>query len=107
MKENEIEPRTLADDLVFSSSGKNHKEKTIKGIEIFLFLFYNIGAKVDEKHMLHDLHVRENKKNVRKTLFGDEGALMQVVNQFRDLGGHVCMDMTKSAVTLNQRRKEL
>ena len=45
----------------------------------------------------------KTRKSLRNTIFGNEGVLMQVVNQFRDLGGHVCMDMTKSAVTLNQR----
>ena len=41
-----------------------------------------------------------------KTL-GDEGAPIQIINQFRDLGGHVCMDLSKSAVTLNQRMERL
>ena len=45
----------------------------------------------------------KTRKHRRQRIFGKEGVPIQVINQFRDLGGHVCMDYSKSAVALNQR----
>jgi hypothetical protein len=36
-------------------------------------------------------------------LFGEEGKCIQVLNHFRDLGSHACLDNTKTAKTLNER----
>ena len=47
--------------------------------------------------------MKKTRKSFRETIFGEVGVPIQVINQFRDLGGHVCMDYSKSAVTLNQR----
>ena len=46
MKENGIEPRTLADDLFLYANGEDHEIKSVKGMEISLQFFEGIGAKV-------------------------------------------------------------
>ena len=103
MKENEIEPRTLADDLFFYTIGKQDDEEAIEGMEISLQYFQDIGAQV-AKHKCFRTSTDEGTRNsLRNRFLGIEGIQMQMLNQFRDLRGHVCMDMTKSAVTLNQR----
>ena len=46
---------------------------------------------------------KKRRKGIREQIFGEEGVPIQVINQFRDLGGHVCMDYSESVVTLNRR----
>ena len=46
MKENETEPRTLADDLFFFASGEDQETKVIKGMEISPQSVHDIGVKV-------------------------------------------------------------
>ena len=102
MKENGIEPRTLADDLFVFASGKNH-EGNYKRNEIPLQFFQDIGAKVAKNKCFMTSSCEKPRKNQRSKILGEDGVPMQVINQFRDLDGHVCMDLTKSAETLNQR----
>ena len=103
MKENGIEPRTLSDDLFFYANGDDHEVKSVKGMEISLQLFEDIGAKVAKNKCFMMSSSEKTKENLRQRIFGKEGVPIQVINQFRDLGGHVCMDYSKSDVTLNQR----
>ena len=98
MKENGIEPRTHANDLFFFASGKDNEIKAMKGMEISLQFFQDIGAKVAKTSSCE-----KTRNSLRGKLFGEKGVPMKVMNQCTDLGGHVCMDFSKSAVTLNQR----
>ena len=53
--------------------------------------------------MLHDLINKKKQGKTWQRISGKEGVPIQVINQFRDLGGDVCMDYSESAVTLNKR----
>ena len=94
---------TLADDLFFFANGKDHGGKAIKGMEISFQFFQDIGAKVAKNKCFMISSCEKTGKRLRGNIFGQEGVPMQIINQFRDLGGHVCMDLSKSGVTLNQR----
>ena len=61
MKENGIEPRTLADDFFFYANGDDHEIKSVKGMEISLQFFEDIGAEV-AKNILSDVTKRKNEE---------------------------------------------
>ena len=65
MKENGIEPRTLADDLFFFANGKDHEEKPIKGMEISLQFFQDIGAKVAKNKCFMTSSCEKTRKSLR------------------------------------------
>ena len=72
-------------------------------MEISLQFFEDIGDKVEKNKCFMTSSSEKTGKNLRRRIFGKEGVPIHVINQFRDLGGHVCMDYSKSAVTLNKR----
>ena len=72
-------------------------------MEISFQFFEDIGAKVAKNKCFMISSSEKTKKNLRQRIFGKEGVQIQVINQFRDLGGDVCMDYSESAVTLNKR----
>ena len=67
IKENGIEPRTLADDLFFFSSGEDHVQKAMKGTEISLQFFQDIGAKVAKNKCFMTSTCEETRKSQMKT----------------------------------------
>ena len=74
MKDNGIEPRTLADDLFFFTKGENNEQEAIKGMEMSLQFFEDIGAKVAPKKCFMTSSSKETRKNLRKKLFGKKAS---------------------------------
>ena len=103
MIDNNIEPRTMADDLFFFTKGKDHVEVAKKGMNLSLSFFQDIEAKVAQNKCFMTSTDHKARENLRTNLFGEEGKCIQVLNHFRDLGSHACMDNTKTAKTLNER----
>ena len=98
MRAHGIEPRTLTDDLFMYASGKRHGVRMASAMEKSREYFADIGAKV-----------ADNKCFVTSTCQGTRQALrhhqwkgnikIPVVNNFRDLGSHICFDGSGAACT--------
>ena len=69
MKENGIEPRTLADDLFFYANGKDHEIKSVKGMEISLQFVEDIGANVEKNKCFMTSSCENNKEQLKANDF--------------------------------------
>ena len=85
----------MADDWFFYTQGQNHMSKVKQGMELSLDFFKDIGAKVAQNKCFLTSTDNKTREELRNSLFGEEGQNIQVINHFRDLGSHVCMDQTK------------
>ena len=98
MREIGVAPRTLADDLFFYAAGPGHRAKAENAMEASKTFFEDIGAKVADGKCFMTSTCQETRNTMRKA-----GDGIRIVNHFRDLGSHVCLDNTRTAVTLTKR----
>ena len=118
MIESDIVPRTLADDLFIVAEGKRHGEKALKAMELSRQFFRDIGAKVAPKKCMMSSTCPETRKHLRTqrwkahegeatssvAIKGDEeDGKINIVNHFRDLGCHLCLDGSAAATTSTDR----
>ena len=88
------------------AAGEGHEQKMINAMELSRDYFKNIGAKVADKKCFVSSTCQNTRKRLRKHKWKEAGVRIAVVNHFRDLGGHVCMDQTHAATTNNKRLDE-
>ncbi len=109
MRELGVSPRALADDLFFLSEGPGHGKKALWAMEKSREYFSDIGAKVAEKKCLMGSTCPQTRRFFRNSKWQKRGegiyeeGPINVSNNFRDLGCHMCLDNTGAATTTSQR----
>ena len=113
-----ISPRTLADDLFIFSEGRNHGANALEAMELSRQFFRDIGAKVAKNKCFmasNSITTRawlrkqswQPERNTNSTSSNSnpkqEQEPINVVNDFRDLGCHLCLDSTFTATTNTDR----
>ena len=68
--------------------------------------FVDMGARVAENKCFITSTSQHVRDILRKHKWDDEGTTIPVVNHFRDLGTHVCMDATNTAKTLRKKMEK-
>ena len=106
IKENNVTPRILADDLMFISSGKGHGTKAVDAMEKSREYFEDMGAKVADKKCFMSSTCQTTRRKLRDHIWNDSGLKLPVKNHFRDLGTHLCLDHSGAGVTLTDRIRE-
>ncbi len=66
-------------------------------------IFADITAKVADNRFFMTLTAQSVRQMLKSKVWDSGGTKVLVVNHFRDLGSHVCMDDSRTAVTITQR----
>ena len=103
MRDNQLTPRVLADDLYISASRDNHANNTTKGMQLSRTYFHDIGAKVADNKCFLASTCPTTRQQLRKLTWDTKGTKLKVVTHFRDLGAHVAMDSRNAASTTTRR----
>ena len=105
MKDNGLEPRVLADDLLFTAddnNGEDHLDLTIKGVELSIDYFEDIGAKVAANKCFTFASSSKTRNHLKKHIWKRGNKIINK-NSFRDLGSHLHLHKSKNGATLSER----
>ena len=106
MREAQVSPRCLADDLLFLAIGNQHQARCINAMQISKTFFTDIGAKVADKKCFTfaaDPHTREFLNRYR---WDEQGLTIPSVSNFRDLGAHLNLSKANNGKTLADRMRK-
>ena len=103
MKDLKVDPRVLADDLMFSTSGKGHLLRTIDAMNASRDYFHDMGAKVADKKCFTFATSPHTRNHLVNHIWNKEGLKIPNINSFRDLGTHVNLTKASNGATLTQR----
>ena len=106
MKEINVVPRVLADDLMFTAYGTGHRANTVRAMEISRDFFGDIGAKIADKKCFTFASDSYTRKFLSKYKWDSNGLTIPNVNNFRDLGTHLNLGKTPNGVTLTERMRK-
>ena len=103
INQEDVVPRVLADDLMFTATGEGHRAKTVKAMRISMQFFEDIGARVATNKCFTfatDLYTRTYLANLN---WDNKGTKIPNINSFRDLGGHLNLNKNLNGATLTAR----
>ena len=103
MRETGVNPRVLADDLMFTIVGKGRLERTCQAMTNSRQFFEDMGAKVAVKKCFTFAYDKHTRDLLTKMVWGEEGLRIPCVNSFRDLGTHMNCTQTPNGITLTLR----
>ena len=85
------------------AGGKEHSNKAARAMAISEEYFRDIGAKVADKKCFMGSTCPSTREALRQMKWDEEGNKVIVVNHFRDLGFHLCLDNSGAATTISER----
>ncbi len=103
MIEKGVEPRVLADDLMFTISGPDNRSKTIEAMKISRQYFEDIGAKVADKKCFTFATDTFTREYITNYDFDGNGLYIPNHHSFRDLGAHLNFTQSTNGSTLTER----
>ena len=106
MREHNVEPRVLADDLFLYATRTKHASKAVQGMQLSRQYFADIGAKIADKKCFMASTCPSTRSRLRTLQWDGQGTRIAVVTHFRDLGTHVAMDLTGNATTITSRLRK-
>ena len=89
MQQHNVIPRTLADDLLITASGKEHVDDLVKANNATHRFLEDMGAKVATHKSVLFASTIGSRKTLRNIIWECSGKRIKVLNQFRDLGAHI------------------
>ena len=108
MRELEVDPRVLADDLMFTAVGAGHRARTIRAMGASKQFFIDIGARVADNNRLTFACDCATRASLSKYAWDLNGLTIPCFSSFRDLGAHLNLTRTHNGVTLiNRFRKAI
>ena len=110
MKNRELHPRTLADDVLLLANSHptapthlHHCTKFVEGFQQTLIFFSDLGAKISPTKSLAFSSDPSTRHTLRSLIWTPIGKCIQVLNDTRDLGTHLNALTTLRGTTLTQR----
>ncbi len=103
MREANVTPRCLADDLMITATGHGHLTRTVKGMTLSRAFFQDIGAKVADKKCFCFASDKPTRSFLAKYDWDGQGLHIPVTSSFRDIGTHVNLTSTNNGKTLTDR----
>eukprot|EP00973_Karenia_brevis_P079356 11012061-Karenia_brevis.AAC.1 len=88
---------------MFLAEGPNHGRLALQAMELSKTFFADIGARIAEKKCFLSSTCPVTRKVLRNMNKVKEEGKIPVVNHYRDLGFHLCLDKSKAATTSTQR----
>ena len=103
MREGGVEPRVLADDLMFSSAGSRCRGLTLKAMNLSRQFFTDLGAKVAVKKCFTFASDSSTRQFLTDYEWDVNGLKIPCVSNFRDLGTHLNLTKGFNGATLTDR----
>jgi ribonuclease HI len=106
MEEINVEPRCLADDLLFSAIGTGHRSRAIQAMRASRSFFVDMGARVADNKCFMFATDAATRSFLSKFNWDSKGLSIPVVNKFRDLGAHLNFTQACNGSTLTERMRK-
>ena len=106
MIHNTIDPRCLADDLMFVAEGSTHRYRSIVAMDLSRKFFHDMGAKVATNKCFMFTSCKDIRGFLRNYTWQGQGLDIPVTGSFRDLGSHLNLTNTKSGQSLVERLRK-
>ena len=103
MREINVEPRVLADDLMFTARGDTHRADTIEAMKRSKQYFTDIGAKVADNKCFTFASDAYTRNLLRNYSWDKQGTKIPCSSSFRDLGSHLNLMQCHNGATLTAR----
>ena len=103
MHQTGVEPRVLADDLMFSVAGPARRGLTLKAMNISRQFFNDLGAKVAVKKCFTFASDASTRRFLADYVWDSKGLKIPCVSNFRDLGTHLNLTTSLNGATLTER----
>lgn len=98
-----VQPRVLADDLLFTSEGKQHLQKTVSAFEESFKFFRAAGARVATNKCFTFSSDAASRRALGKHVWSEGNGNIPVKTHFRDLGAHLNVTTALHSTTLSGR----
>ena len=106
MEEHNIEPRCLADDLMFTAEGSAHRSRAINGMLLCRQFFTDMGAKVATNKCFMFSTCSHARAFLKHFQWCGAGFSIPVLNTFRDIGSHLNVTNSSNGRTRTQRMQK-
>ena len=106
MEFHQVEPRVLADDLMFTAKGVGHRAKTIDAMQSSRTYFADMGAKVANNKCFTFATDKDTRKHLSDYNWDLDGLRIPNLSSFRDLGAHMNLTNNVNGSTLTMRIKK-
>ena len=103
IKEVGVEPRVLADDLMFSIAGPERRGLTVKAMQLSRKFFADLGAKVAVNKCFTFASDGGTRRFLTEMHWDADGLQIPCVGEFRDLGTHFNLTHNVSGATITER----
>ena len=106
MRQEQLTPRVLADDLFIYATREQHASKAAVGMRLSREYFVDIGAQVADSKCFLASTCPDTRQKLRQMVWDNRGTKIKVVTHFRDLGAHVGLDQQNRASTSTRRLRQ-
>ena len=103
---NNVEPRCLADDLLFTASGSGHRARAIGAMKLSKKFFVDVGARVATNKCFMFATDSLVRSYLSTYHWDADGSKIPVCNNFRDLGSHLNLTCSNNGSTLTKRMQK-
>ena len=99
----DVQPRVLADDLLFVARGKGHRARTIAGLSESINFFNVMGAKVAANKCFTFAGDPSTRRLLSEHVWDCGSTNIPCKSSFRDLGSHLNFTHSLNGCTLTER----
>ena len=103
IRDGNVVPRVLADDLMVVAIGLVLRVKTSRALKLSKRFFGAIGAKVANNECFTFAHDKETRAALKDYVWDKQGLKIPCLGAFRDLGAHRNCTASQNGVTLTKR----
>jgi ribonuclease HI len=101
-----VEPRCLADDLLFTAEGSAHRYRAVIAMTFSRQFFHDLGAKVATNKCFMFSTCSHTRTFLSKYEWSGQGFQIPVSSSFRDLGSHLNLTNASNGATLTERMRK-
>jgi ribonuclease HI len=106
MRSIDVEPRCLADDLMFTATGLGHVHRTADAMIVSRNFFKHMGARVADNKCFLFASSPHSSKLLKDVKWDHTNLTIPITNNFRDLGTHLNLTRSTNGSTLTARMKK-
>ncbi len=103
MKQAQVSPRCLADDLMIIATGHNHQARYINAMQQSKQFFTDIGARIADNKCFSFAGDSKTRDFLAAYVWDETGLKIPTVNNFRDIGSHLNLTSANNGKTLTDR----
>ena len=103
MRELNVEPRCLADDLMILATGITHQARYIRAMKQSKIYFKDIGARVADNKCFSFAGDSNTRQFLADYIWDDKHTKIPTINNFRDIGTHLNLTNNNNGKTITDR----